>query len=72
MRKHFPDVPRPDADANANADADTNTDPYSDTDTDPYSDTYSHADANTDAVARWKQRDDYGDAESGAVVGSAR
>lgn len=55
MRKHFPDIPRP----NADTDTEPDTDAYTDAD----ADTNAHADADTHAVAWADERHDNGATE---------
>ena len=66
MRKHFPDIPRPNADTDTKPDANAYT--HAD------ADAYTNADTNTDADARaWRrQRDHHRRAEPGVADKPAR
>ena len=52
VRKHFPDVSRPDANADAKPDADANTNPDADADTNPDADANPITFTDADTVGR--------------------
>ena len=70
MRKHFPDIPRPNADTDTKPDADANTNADADANTD--ADTNTHADAYSDAESGRRQRNNHHRAEPGNADKPAR